>query len=204
MSELAVLRTIGLKGRVEIEQLVATTGLDEPAVRASVASLEEAEFAVTTPTGQVRTSKEGRVHLQGLLDQERAGHDLGAVREIYEEFCAINARAKEIFTSWQMTPAGEVNDHSDPSYDEQVLAELDGVHEQILPLVDLVTAIVPRAARYRERLVLAQEKYAGGDHAWVTKPIMDSYHTVWFEMHEDLISWSGLTRAEEAAAGRAT
>jgi pyruvate,orthophosphate dikinase len=32
---------------------------------------------------------------------------------------------------------------------------------------------------------------------------VDSYHGVWFELHEDLIQLSGRTREEESAAGRA-
>ena len=34
-------------------------------------------------------------------------------------------------------------------------------------------------------------------------PLRDSYHTVWFELHEELIRLSGRNRASEAAAGRA-
>jgi pyruvate,orthophosphate dikinase len=37
----------------------------------------------------------------------------------------------------------------------------------------------------------------------VARPIIDSYHTVWFELHEDLMAINGLTRAAEARAGRA-
>jgi hypothetical protein len=35
------------------------------------------------------------------------------------------------------------------------------------------------------------------------KPLIDSYHTVWFELHEELISLAGLSREAEAASGRA-
>jgi pyruvate,orthophosphate dikinase len=37
----------------------------------------------------------------------------------------------------------------------------------------------------------------------VASPRVDSYHSIWFELHEDLILLSGRTRAEEVAAGRA-
>jgi hypothetical protein len=30
----------------------------------------------------------------------------------------------------------------------------------------------------------------------------DSYHTIWFQFHEELIEMAGRTRAEEAAEGR--
>jgi hypothetical protein len=34
--------------------------------------------------------------------------------------------------------------------------------------------------------------------------MIDSYHTVWFELHEELIAARGLSREEEAKAGHAT
>lgn len=63
--------------------------------------------------------------------------------------------------------------------------------------------LAPRLTGYAARLDRAIERIAEGDHTYVARPIMDSYHTVWFELHEDLIGLCGLTRAEEAAAGRA-
>jgi hypothetical protein len=42
-----------------------------------------------------------------------------------------------------------------------------------------------------------------GDTTWLTRPIIDSYHTVWFELHEELILAAGLTREDEAKAGHA-
>jgi pyruvate,orthophosphate dikinase len=32
---------------------------------------------------------------------------------------------------------------------------------------------------------------------------VDSYHSAWFELHEDLILLAGRNRADEVAAGRA-
>ena len=32
---------------------------------------------------------------------------------------------------------------------------------------------------------------------WFTKPVIDSYHTVWFELHEDLLATLGIERASE-------
>jgi hypothetical protein len=37
----------------------------------------------------------------------------------------------------------------------------------------------------------------------VASPRVDSYHSVWFELHEDLIRLAGRTRSAETAAGRA-
>ena len=37
----------------------------------------------------------------------------------------------------------------------------------------------------------------------MASPSVDSYHGVWFELHETLILLAGRNRADEAAAGRA-
>jgi len=43
----------------------------------------------------------------------------------------------------------------------------------------------------------------GGDQRYVASPRVDSYHSIWFELHEDLIQLAGRTREDEVAAGRA-
>jgi len=37
----------------------------------------------------------------------------------------------------------------------------------------------------------------GGDGEWFTKPTVDSYHTVWFELHENLLATLGIERGAE-------
>jgi hypothetical protein len=38
----------------------------------------------------------------------------------------------------------------------------------------------------------------GGDHDWFTMPVIDSYHTIWFELHENLLATLNLERADES------
>jgi hypothetical protein len=56
---------------------------------------------------------------------------------------------------------------------------------------------------YRARLRRAADAAIAGDGRFVASPRVDSYHGIWFELHEDLIQLAGRTREEEAAAGRA-
>jgi hypothetical protein len=42
------------------------------------------------------------------------------------------------------------------------------------------------------------QKLLSGELDWLTKPIMPSYHTVWFELHEDLLATLGIDRASES------
>lgn len=60
---------------------------------------------------------------------------------------------------------------------------------------------VPRLASYAPKLEAAWKPQSCG-MAWLTRPIIDSYHTVWFELHQELILVARLTRDGEAKAGR--
>ena len=42
-----------------------------------------------------------------------------------------------------------------------------------------------------------------GNTRYFAAPIIEGYHTIWFELHRELIELMGTTRAAEAAAGRA-
>ena len=55
---------------------------------------------------------------------------------------------------------------------------------------------VGRFANYSEKLINALEKSEDGELEWVSDAQMDSYHTVWFELHEDLLRLLGRTREE--------
>jgi hypothetical protein len=60
--------------------------------------------------------------------------------------------------------------------------------------------VSPRLEAYRERLARAAARIGAGDRSYVAKIMADSYHTVWFELHEELISLAGLTREALARA----
>ena len=98
---------------------------------------------------------------------------------------------------------GEPNDHSDVAYDQEVLDRLPGIHERVSPVVARAAELAPRLAPYGSRLQDALDRVRAGDHTWLLRPLIDSYHTVWFELHEELISLAGLSREAEAASGRA-
>ena len=202
VGDLELLRLIGVKGRVRTDVVAAGLGGDIAEITARCADLVSEGSCADTPAG-LRLTPAGRQRLRELLDVERGTVDTAGMTAAYRDFCVVNAELKEIVTAWQMKDAATPNDHADPEYDAAVLDRLTGLHRRVRPLAERLGAVAPRLARYRDRLDLAVERIGGGDHTWVARPIMDSYHTVWFELHEDLIGLCGLSRAEEAAAGRA-
>ena len=70
------------------------------------------------------------------------------------------------------------------------------------PNGDVDLDAVPRLVRYGPRFDAALEQFRAGDRRYLASPLVDSYHTLWFEFHEELIQLSGLTRASGEAADR--
>jgi pyruvate,orthophosphate dikinase len=125
-----------------------------------------------------------------------------ALGALYTQFTGCNAELKQLAFGWQQRE-GEVNDHTDAVYDQAILDRLAGMHARFAPVLDRLIAVAPRLAPYPLRFSAAMARIAAGDHAFLLRPVIDSYHTVWMELHEDLIGLAGRTRREEALAGRA-
>jgi hypothetical protein len=89
------------------------------------------------------------------------------------------------------------NDHKDPEYDWGIFDRLSSIDDRVGPLVTSVARNVDRFGPYRERLRTARRKVDEGGHEWLTSPRIDSYHTVWMQLHEDLLLALGKERASE-------
>jgi len=200
MTELTVLQAVRLKGRVSRDDIAATVGEPSDAVAAAVTAAVESGFLIEAKT--IRLSDEGRSRLAELLAAERQGIDMTVIASAYDVFRGVNAEFKALVSDWQLKD-GEPNPHDDAEYDASVLARLDGVHHRVTPIIATVATQLPRLGNYSVKLHSALEKVHAGETTWLTRPIIDSYHTVWFELHEELIIAAGLTREQEAQAGHA-
>ncbi|ETA99431.1 hypothetical protein [Mycobacterium avium] len=200
MTELAVLQSIRLKGRVSRADLAATLGTDPDEIAGTVERLSAA--GLVTGDATLRITPAGSARLTALLAEERRGIDAAAMAAVYDDFRAINADFKRLVTDWQLKD-GAPNRHDDAEYDDAVLARLDDAHARVTPVIEAAAAQLPRLNRYAAKLAAALDKVRAGDTAWLTRPLIDSYHTVWFELHEELIVAVGLTRQEAARSGDA-
>ena len=120
----------------------------------------------------------------------------GLAKGAYERFLAMNMEFLRICTDWQLKPGNEPNDHSDAAYDFKVLERLDRLDERAGQLLEGLGKAVPRFSGYRSRLTDALDKISD-DRAWLASPRCDSYHTVWMQLHEDLLIAVGVNRADE-------
>ncbi len=203
MTELSVLQAIRLKGRVSPADVAATLGEDLAEIRRTVEQLAASGLLIGDTT--LRITPGGRTRLHELLAEERKAVDPAALVATYHDFSSVNADFKALVTDWQLKggPGGQPNTHDDAEYDSAVLARLERVHERVLPIIATVTAQLPRLGAYLEKLRTALAKVKAGEVAWLSRPLIDSYHTVWFELHEELILALGMTREEAARSDNA-
>ena len=146
-------------------------------------------------------SKAGREEHARLLADELADAGVhGAIDAGYRQFLTLNTQLLEVCTEWQLRDVGgesTVNDHSDPVYDSGVIEKLADLHAEVEPICNDLGAALDRFRGYGPRLEHALQRVRSGDTDWFTKPMIPSYHTVWFEMHEDLLCTLGIERGSE-------
>jgi pyruvate, orthophosphate dikinase len=196
------LRALRIKGYCQPANLAgACRGTEESC--AALGEALEGEGLVTRNRLGLKLTEAGAAAADALMAADREAADGAALERAYDAFIAVNKPFKELVMAWMARPDGSPNDHSDPAYDQGVLERLDPLHEGVGEALATAGASVPRLAVYQERFDGALERVKAGEHRFLTAPLIDSYHTVWFELHEDLIRLLGRTRAGEAAAGRA-
>ncbi|MET0474455.1 MAG: MarR family transcriptional regulator [Mycobacterium sp.] len=182
-AELAILQAVRLKGRVGRADLPDADSL--------------IDSGLLTDGATVRLTADGRARLGELLAAERAAVDPAAANRVYDGFGAINVDFKSVLSQWQADKAGPRAQDAAVA----VLARIGELHRAVVPVIEAAAELVPRLDGYAGRLDAARRLAEAGDMGWLTRPLVDSYHTVWFELHEELIGLSGRTRADEAESG---
>jgi DNA-binding MarR family transcriptional regulator len=190
-----VLNALAVKGVASEAALAEVTGLNEEEVTAEVGEMLEA--------GYVRRRK-GRLGGLSLLDAGRAEHrtllalDVGeeakaVLAGVYESFRPVNGRFKDLCTRWQLR-GPEPNDHADAAYDAGAIGELTDLHTEATTFLEPAVRAIARFRRYPLRLGAALDRVRNGEVSAFTKPLSDSYHDVWMELHQDLLTSLDRTR----------
>ncbi|MGW5749558.1 hypothetical protein [Nocardia rhamnosiphila] len=199
---LRVLQAARFKGRPTESDLAAAAGLSDAALSSVLEPLLAAGELQRAGT-RVKITAAGRARLDEMLAAERATVDRARLRQRYLGFGIVNDDLKQLVTDWQLIDGTRPNDHTDADYDARIMARLGELHERFAPLLAEFVELAPRLAQYPDRFAGALARIRSGDPAWLARPLVDSYHTVWFELHEELIGLGGMSRVREEAAGRA-
>jgi pyruvate,orthophosphate dikinase len=203
----AVLRAVLIKGFVLPPSLASATLSTPDEMAAALDRLVEDGLA-EMGAGQFRLSADGKAIARDLIAADRDAWGADAAAAALDEFLALDHRMKETVTAWQLREvdgAQVLNDHADPTHDARVLDMLAALHADADGWLAPLAERLPRLATYRARLQRASDLVAGGDNRYIAspRPDVDSYHSAWFELHEDLILLAGRSREAEVAAGRA-
>lgn len=196
--DLALLMTLRVQGVASPDRVANATGAGRDAAEGRLNALSEKGLAKER-SGRLSgfsLTPEGAQLLDKLLADEGLRGD-PELTESYERFLPINDRVLKVCSDWQLRREGGIetpNDHTDPSYDASVLDRLVELHDRARVCLDKITARAPRFAPYRARLDECVERLEAADHGAFTKPLAESYHTVWFELHQDLLLTLGLQR----------
>ena len=196
-----VLHGLRLKGFGEPPAIGAAVGLDADAVEEQLPELAEEELVVRRDGRLAGWSltREGRTRQQQLAAEELAETGTaGGVRAAYQRFLDVNGELLSVCTDWQVR-GGTLNDHTDVRYDGNVLDRLRAVESTVQPIVADLSGLLERYAPYGPRFSGALDRVVAGDQEYFTKPIIDSFHTIWFELHEDLLTSLGIERSQEGA-----
>jgi hypothetical protein len=127
------------------------------------------------------------------LDTTKTG---AAVTAAYHRFLPLNSEMLDLCTAWQMRSAHGIvtaNDHIDPEYDARVLDRLTDLDTRAQIVCAHLSAALPRFRRYGLRLADALARARAGEPDYVATDT-SSYHTVWFQLHEDLLVTLGIPR----------
>ncbi|MET8147716.1 transcriptional regulator [Actinoplanes sp. NPDC049668] len=200
--DLSVLHAVRVKGMADDAAVALRTGLDLDTTTELLEDFEaygwvtRAEFGGTAGwTLTERGRAEDARKLGEELDQTGART---AVEQAHKEFEVLNGRLVKACTDWQLRPAEgnrlASNDHSDPQWDGRVLDELTAIGGELTGLIGGLTGVLIRFDGYHERFETALARARAGEGQWVTGVGVASCHSVWMELHEDLLSTLGLQR----------
>jgi pyruvate, orthophosphate dikinase len=201
-----LLATLAIKGYGTQVALAEAHFASDDDVRSLLDRLVTDGQAEVVGGDSVRLTRDGKEAASGSFASERDRWGTDRAATALDAFLGLDERMKATVTAWQMRDVDgspTLNDHADPAYDARVLDQLGSLHRDALGWLRSIDAPVARFTTYGARLDRAARLAAGGDGRYVASPRVDSYHSVWFELHEDLILLAGRTRADEVAAGRA-
>jgi hypothetical protein len=197
--DLLVLHTLRCIGFASLARVATAAGRPEPDVESELIDLAVAGL-VTRLAGDF--GGWGLTAAGRAADAERIADELDtagarpAVAAAYDGFLVLNPELLDLCAAWQSRPVDGVltaNDHRDPAYDARVLDRLTDLDHRAQVVVADLAGAMGRFGRYRARLGDALARARSGALDAVTDST-ESYHIVWFQLHEDLLATLGIPR----------
>jgi hypothetical protein len=185
--EIRLLHYLAMEGLAEDEALIGDIDESAGTLQATLDELEangdvENEgFWYLTDAGEDR--------LNQRLRERFSEAELEDLEAVYEEFETFDTEFKTLANEWQRMEASAGRD--------ELIDELLAFHERVDDFfADREESIRDVYRPYLDELEAATEKLTDGDENYFTGTEVDSYHTVWFRLHDDLLRTLGKDRDE--------
>jgi hypothetical protein len=187
-----LLHVARVKGLAPVAILADMAGMSPDAAASALTSLQE-QGHMEWKEGRFagwKITPSGREAHKVVIDQEFSAPTFPktALGEAYEGFSSLNTAFKTLCTAWQVREGtNDMNDHADKTYDKAVIKRLEKLHVDALKAVDQLASGLARLATYGPRLSNALARVQAGEQAAFARPMADSYHDIWMELHQDLL-----------------
>ncbi|OZF57570.1 hypothetical protein CH293_02275 [Rhodococcus sp. 14-2470-1b] len=194
------LHCLTLKQLSDVEGLVAILDQNPDDVKSA---LEQAvsDGNAMAARGKFMITPAGRSTLDDTYPQwfadERASAEIASAMDLFES--GVNKQVLALTTAWQeVEVAGErqPNDHSDTAYDAKIIDKLGAVLDKTSTVLAPLITTQPSVDRFLSRISDALTRAEDGELDYVSSVRIDSFHTVWFQMHEHILRITGRERDE--------
>jgi len=183
---LQTLHGLTLRQLADAEQLADVIGLArtevEPALEKAVG-----EGAVLAARGSYMITPAGRDLLDTAYPEVfaaiRADEAIGAAVEAFET--GVNKETLAATTDWQLEGPNP-----------KTVDRLHAITKKLTRVLAPLAAADPLMERFFDRLAGALDRVDAGENDYVSGVRVDSFHTVWFQMHEHLLRLTGRERPE--------
>ncbi len=188
-----VLQALRLKGRATADELATSLGVAADDVSAELSSLAGERLVVERTTGRRpgwMLTGDGRDRYEATVAQARTPEVVERLTETYTSFLHPTSRSRTCRRSGRTPPTTRRASRSSRTSPTSARRSRPASARQA------------RSSRkfgaYADRLAASLDK-AADDHRYVVSPAVDSFHTVWFECHEDYLLMLGRTREQEGS-----
>lgn len=157
-------------------------------------SLEKgvADGAVMTARGSYMITPAGRQSLDDAYPEwfsaQRADTGVNEAMDRFE--ASVNKQVLKTMTDWQTVEIGgerQTNDHSDADYDARIIDKLATLLDKTEKVLEPIAAAEPHISRFLVRIAAALTRAESGETEYISGARVDSFHTIWFQMHEHLL-----------------
>ncbi|MEV6303052.1 transcriptional regulator [Actinoplanes sp. NPDC051861] len=181
-----VLHSLRCMGYAELTRIADVTGSTPSEVESDLIDLAVDGFVVRTPPpfptwGLTEAGK--AEDARQVLDEVSKAGVRDDVLSAYKKFLILNP---------------ELLDLCSAALDEdletaRVLARFEDLDKRAEPICSSLAAALPRFGAYSVRLGAALDRARSGEREYLASAT-DSYHGVWFQLHEDLLATLGIPR----------